>query len=149
MKQRNEIKIPLLGLPDSGQIDLIGTMMLLGIEGAYSHAERESCKKKIFSNVVQRMRTLLETMEELEIEVEDPALQYHVQTIFLQSPQIEESQLPLEIGQAISKLWNDSAVKRCHARLQEESCVYPTARYVSFPYKPCGYLLELITDTPF
>ena len=130
--QQNEIKVLLFGLPHSGQIDLIGAIMIQGIVGDFSIAERKSCKQKIFSDIVQRMRAILETMEERETELEDQALQYHVQTIFRQPSQIEESQLPPEIGQAISKLWTDSGVKRCYVRLQEESCLYPTTRYVSF-----------------
>jgi guanine nucleotide-binding protein G(i) subunit alpha len=58
-------------------------------EGGYSRDERESFKEIIYSNTVQSMRVILEAMESLELPLDDQRAEYHVQTIFMQPPQIE------------------------------------------------------------
>ena len=67
-------------------------------EGGYSRDERESFKEIIFSNTVQSMRVILEAMESLELPLDDQRAEYHVQTIFMQPPQIEGDSLPQEVA---------------------------------------------------
>lgn len=93
--------------------------MKLMYEGGYSRDERESFKEIIFSNTVQSMRVILEAMESLEIPLDDTRADYHVQTIFMQPPQIEGDSLPPEVGNAIRTLWNDRGVQECFRRSRE------------------------------
>jgi guanine nucleotide-binding protein G(i) subunit alpha len=88
-------------------------------EGGYSRDERESFKEIIFSNTVQSMRVILEAMESLELPLDDQRAEYHVQTIFMQPPQIEGDSLPAEVGAAIKALWQDAGVQECFRRSRE------------------------------
>ena len=88
-------------------------------EGGYSRDEREQFKEIIFSNTVQSMRVILEAMESLELSLEDPRMEYHVQTIFMQPTQIEGDVLPPEVGNAIGALWKDRGVQGCFRRSRE------------------------------
>lgn len=118
MTQRNEIKMLLLGAGESGKSTILKQMKLM-YEGGYSRDERESFKEIIFSNTVQSMRVILEAMESLEISLEDPRADYHLQTIFMQPPQIEGDSLPPEVGNAIRNLWQDRGVQECFSRSRE------------------------------
>jgi G-protein alpha subunit len=88
-------------------------------EKCWSLDTRLSFKEVIFSNAVQSMRVILEAMESLEMMVEDLKNEYHVQTIFMQSAQIEADSLPPEVCRAIEALWEDSGVKRAFERSRE------------------------------
>lgn len=88
-------------------------------EGGYSRDERESFKEIIYSNTVQSMRVILEAMESLELPLDDQRAEYHVQTIFMQPPQIEGDNLPPEVGSAIKALWQDAGVQECFKRSRE------------------------------
>ena len=136
MLQRNEIKMlllgswmrrvqiflrmakPRIGAGESGKSTILKQMKLIH-EGGYSRDERESFKEIIFSNTVQSMRVILEAMESLELPLDDQRAEYHVQTIFMQPPQIEGDSLPPEVGNAIANLWKDAGVQDCFKRSRE------------------------------
>ena len=136
MMQRNEIKMLLLGgccsLPhtkrhkadtdqgagESGKSTILKQMKLIH-EGGYSRDERESFKEIIYSNTVQSMRVILEAMDSLELPLDDQRAEYHVQTIFMQPPQIEGDSLQPEVGAAIAALWKDAGVQECFKRSRE------------------------------
>lgn len=118
MAQRNEIKMLLLGAGESGKSTILKQMKLIH-EGGYSRDERESFKEIIYSNTVQSMRVILEAMESLELPLDDQRAEYHVQTIFMQPPQIEGESLPPEVGAAIKALWQDAGVQECFKRSRE------------------------------
>ncbi|TKA51663.1 Guanine nucleotide-binding protein subunit alpha, partial [Friedmanniomyces simplex] len=67
---RNEIKMLLLGVGESGKSTILKQMKLIH-EGGYSRDERESFREIIFSNTVQSMRVILEAMESLELPLDD------------------------------------------------------------------------------
>jgi guanine nucleotide-binding protein G(i) subunit alpha len=127
LMQRNEIKMLLLGAGESGKSTILKQMKLIN-EGSYSRDERESFKEIIFSNTVQSMRVILEAMESLELPLEDPRMDYHVQTIFMQPQQIEGEVLPPEVGNAIEALWKDRGVAECFKRSREYQ-LNDSARY--------------------
>lgn len=118
MAQRNEIKMLLLGAGESGKSTILKQMKLIH-EGGYSRDERESFKEIIYSNTVQSMRVILEAMESLELPLDDQRAEYHVQTIFMQPPQIEGESLPPDVGAAIKSLWADAGVQECFKRSRE------------------------------
>ncbi|KAL2859984.1 guanine nucleotide-binding protein subunit alpha [Aspergillus lucknowensis] len=115
MVQWNEIKMLLLGAGESGKSTILKQMKLIH-QGGYSREEKESFKDIIYSNIVQSMCMILEAMEALELPLEDARNQYHVQTVFMQPPQIEGESLPLEVGNAIAALWHDTSVQECFKR---------------------------------
>lgn len=108
----------LTGAGESGKSTILKQMKLIH-EGGYSRDERESFKEIIYSNTVQSMRVILEAMESLELPLDDQRAEYHVQTIFMQPPQIEGDSLPPEVGQAIAALWKDAGVQECFKRSRE------------------------------
>jgi guanine nucleotide-binding protein G(i) subunit alpha len=108
----------LIGAGESGKSTILKQMKLIH-EGGYSRDERESFKEIIFSNAVQSMRVILEAMESLELPLEDPRAEYHVQTIFMQPAQIEGEYLPTEVGGAVEALWKDAGVQECFRRSRE------------------------------
>jgi guanine nucleotide-binding protein subunit alpha len=118
MQLRNEIKMLLLGAGESGKSTILKQMKLIH-EGGYSPDERESFKEIVYSNTVQSMRVILEAMEQMEIPLDEPRNEYHVQTVFLQPSQIEGSSLPPEVGVAIKSLWSDRGVQDCFRRSRE------------------------------
>lgn len=118
LMQRNDIKMLLLGAGESGKSTILKQMKLIH-DGGYSRDERESFKEIIFSNTVQSMRAILEAMEALELPLEDPNSEYHVQTIFMQPPQVEGEFLAPEVGKAVSSLWRDAGVQACFQRSRE------------------------------
>lgn len=104
-----ENKSLLLGTSRSGKTTLLRSMKLL-LEGAYCPDELESFKEIIFSNVTKSMRCILEDMERLQVPLVDQRAEYHVQTIFMQPPQMEMESLPPEVTDAIRALLKDSYV---------------------------------------
>jgi guanine nucleotide-binding protein G(i) subunit alpha len=130
MQLRNEIKMLLLGAGESyfpflnilmslrGKSTILKQMKLIH-EGGYSPDERESFKEIVYSNTVQSMRVILEAMEQMEIPLDEPRNEYHVQTVFLQPSQIEGNSLPPEVGVAIKSLWSDRGVQECFRRSRE------------------------------
>lgn len=107
-----------VGAGESGKSTILKQMKLIH-EGGYSRDERESFKEIIYSNTVQSMRVILEAMESLELPLDDQRAEYHVQTIFMQPPQIEGDSLPPEVGAAIKALWQDAGVQDCFKRSRE------------------------------
>ena len=103
---------------DRGKSTILKQMKLIH-EGGYSPDERESFKEIVYSNTVQSMRVILEAMEQMEIPLDEPRNEYHVQTVFLQPSQIEGSSLPPEVGVAIKSLWSDRGVQDCFRRSRE------------------------------
>jgi guanine nucleotide-binding protein G(i) subunit alpha len=88
-------------------------------EGGYSTDEREAFKEIVYSNTVQSMRVILEAMDGMDIPLAEPRNEYHLQTIYMQQPQMEGNTLPPEVGLAIKSLWADVGVQRAFDRSRE------------------------------
>jgi guanine nucleotide-binding protein G(i) subunit alpha len=88
-------------------------------EGGYSTEEREAFKEIVYSNTVQSMRVILEAMEPMGIRLNEPRNEYHLQTIFLQPPQMDGTVLAPEVGVAIKSLWADHGVQLAFDRSRE------------------------------
>jgi len=116
--QQSEVKMLLLGAGESGKSTILKQMRLIH-DGPYSSAECDSFKEIIYSNTVQSMRVILEAMDSLDIPLENPDSQYHVQTIYMQPSQIEGNVLHEDIGKAVAELWKDGGVQACFARSRE------------------------------
>ena len=79
-----QLKILLLGASESGKSTLLKAMRLFQ-EGPWTAEERRSFSEIIFSNVTEGTLSVLEAMESLEITVDSSEIEYHLQTIFMQS----------------------------------------------------------------
>lgn len=110
--------IVVAGAGESGKSTILKQMKIIN-DGGYSREERESFKEIIYSNTVQSMRVILEAMESLELPLDDARAEFHVQTIFMQPPQIEGDVLAPEVGTAVEALWKDAGVQECFNRSRE------------------------------
>ncbi len=117
-RQAQTTLIIIAGAGESGKSTILKQMKLIHDNG-YSREERESFKEIIYSNTVQSMRVILEAMESLELPLDDARAEFHVQTIFMQPPQIEGDVLAPEVGTAVEALWKDAGVQECFNRSRE------------------------------
>ncbi|PVU90220.1 hypothetical protein BB559_001044 [Furculomyces boomerangus] len=115
---KNEIKMLLLGAGESGKSTIIKQMKLIH-DGGYSYEEKDSFKEIIFSNTIQSIHVLLDAMDALDIQLDNPDLQEHVNIIMNLPGQIDAEYFPPEISQAIKLLWNDKGVQYCFSRSNE------------------------------
>ena len=65
----------------------------------------------IFSDIVQSMRIIFDGMQRMELTLDGPEAEHHIQTIFAQPPRQEGNVLPPEVGQAIKFMWGDTNVR--------------------------------------
>lgn len=88
-------------------------------DNGYSEEEKLAYRDIIYVNIVQSMRTILEAMEKREIPLGDTNNELHKQVIMGLPSQMEVKTLPVEISEAIAKLWLDSGIQACYARANE------------------------------
>ncbi|OMH81281.1 Guanine nucleotide-binding protein subunit alpha [Zancudomyces culisetae] len=115
---QKEVKILLLGAGESGKSTVVKQMKLIH-ENGYTYDERESFKEIIFSNCMQSARALLEAMDTLEIDLENPRNQINVDLIMDTPTQIESDDFPPELMMAIKSIWSDGGVRECFSRSSE------------------------------
>jgi len=118
IRERNEVKMLLLGAGESGKSTILKQMKLIHGSG-YNEEERESFKEIIFSNTVQSMRVILEAMQHMGIAFKNPDNSGHAQVILEQPNQIEDDVLPEEVTEAVKSLWVDAGVQECFGRSRE------------------------------
>jgi guanine nucleotide-binding protein G(i) subunit alpha len=85
----------------------------------YSEQDRLSYREIVFSNVVQSMKVVMDAMDSLGIQFQNPDNLVYKTCIVEQPAQIEGDVLAPEIVTAIKCLWNDEGVKSCFARSRE------------------------------
>lgn len=112
-KRKTDANVLLLGTSQSGKSTLLKSMSIL-IHGhsAFDHSYREDYKTLIFTRLVWAMRIILEEMESSYIPLDDQRTEYHVQTIFMQSLEIDIKDLDPEVAIAIKALWSDRGVQK-------------------------------------
>ncbi|KAH8556852.1 guanine nucleotide binding protein alpha subunit [Umbelopsis sp. PMI_123] len=115
---RNEIKMLLLGAGESGKSTILKQMKLIH-DGGYSQDERESFREIIYSNTTQSMRVILEAMETMDIDFENPNNREYAAVILDQPPQIESDVMPPDVGNGVKSLWQDRGVRQAFARSNE------------------------------
>ncbi|KAJ3204744.1 guanine nucleotide-binding protein subunit alpha [Dinochytrium kinnereticum] len=115
---KNEVKMLLLGAGESGKSTILKQMKLIHDNG-YNNDEREAFKEIIFSNTVQSMRVILEAMQNMGIQLANPANEKHKAVILDMPNQIEADVFPPECAAAVKALWVDDGVKECFGRSRE------------------------------
>jgi guanine nucleotide-binding protein G(i) subunit alpha len=130
IRARNDIKILLFGSGNSGSVrhpifyrfvlahthtygeqsNILEQMRNIA-HGSYTREERESFKRIIFANAVQRMRTILDSLPLLELTVlpENVALQLTVLSLPFQT---KTGTLPADVIGAIVGLWEDPSIRQ-------------------------------------
>ncbi|KAI8578839.1 hypothetical protein K450DRAFT_244779 [Umbelopsis ramanniana AG] len=88
-------------------------------DGGYSQDERESFREIIYSNTTQSMRVILEAMETMGINFQNPNNSMHATIILEQPPQIESDIMPQDVGNAVKALWQDNGVRQAFNRSNE------------------------------
>lgn len=117
-ESRRDAKILVLGSSQSGKSVLLRSMQILHGINDYDHNFPETFKEAIFTNMVQGMKTVLDTMESSDASLEYKENEYHVQTI-MEPAQIDSGPLDPNVALAISSLWNDTGVRECFNRSEK------------------------------
>ncbi|KAI0411931.1 G-alpha-domain-containing protein [Xylaria grammica] len=111
-------KFLILGTSESGKSTVLQGMKL-ALEGSYTLDEKLSFREIIWSNIVQSTRAILDTMEALNLPLDDhERLEYHVVTIYMQ-PALSETTPGPEVSEAISALWLDEGFQSAYNRRNE------------------------------
>ncbi|XP_012735232.2 guanine nucleotide-binding protein subunit alpha-11 [Fundulus heteroclitus] len=116
-KNKNELKLLLLGTGESGKSTFIKQMRIIHGKG-YEESDRRGFIKLVYQNVVTAIQALIDAMHTLKIEyVEEQNLNYaeklkEVDVIYVTSLQSWEVD-------AIKRVWNDHGVQQCYNRRRE------------------------------
>ncbi|KAJ3006348.1 guanine nucleotide-binding protein subunit alpha [Thoreauomyces humboldtii] len=115
----SEIKMLLLGAGESGKSTILKQMKLIHDRG-FSDKERETFRMIVFSNVVHSLRAILEAMQQMDIQLQDPENEGNRSVVMeLPAAILESERLPSSITIAIKALWQDPGVKTAFARSRE------------------------------
>ncbi|KAI7866372.1 G protein alpha subunit [Spinellus fusiger] len=118
MSQQKEVKLLLLGAGESGKSTILKQMKLIH-EGGFSSNERLNYREIIYSNTIQSMSVIMEAMETLRIELENPDNQGHKEAIQSLPSQSSSYGMPEDIARAIMALWADEGVQKTFRRSNE------------------------------
>ncbi|KAI9021026.1 G protein alpha subunit [Phycomyces nitens] len=118
MNQQNEVKLLLLGAGESGKSTILKQMKLIH-DGGFSPDERMNYREIIYSNTIQSMSVIVEAMETLGIQLENPANRGHKENIKVQPSQMDLYVMPDDIARAIVALWTDGGIQETFKRSNE------------------------------
>ena len=104
----SHVKMLLFGISESGKSTVLKGIKLHE-DGAYTKNERSSFSEVFFSNLTLGVHRALEAMESLDIPFDTPALEHHVNTIFMQP--IKMNSIPPEVCDAIRGLIRDEGFR--------------------------------------
>lgn len=118
-KRKASPMILILGTSYSGKSTLLDSMKLsLHGNEIYSHVFREKVKRVIFTDMIWRMRTILEAMDRSGISLQNQENEQHVKTIFMQPAEANSGPLDPDFALAIKALWSDNGVRE-HSKSRE------------------------------
>jgi len=112
----NEVKLLLLGAGESGKSTIVKQMKIIHQSG-YSDEERLAFKEVIYSNTIQSMKVILNSLSKLAIELEKEDNKAKADMISALSASGDAWND--EVYKAIKDLWADKGVQDCHARASE------------------------------
>ncbi|CAH1787847.1 unnamed protein product [Owenia fusiformis] len=118
--ERRTMKLLILGASDSGKSTFSKQMKILHHNG-FSEDELIHMKSLIYSNTIQAIYNILDAMENLEIELEDPQYKRDAESVEMLCDPINRGHMDMtpEIGNAIRNLWTDKGVQKCFQRSNE------------------------------
>ncbi|ORY76358.1 guanine nucleotide binding protein alpha subunit [Protomyces lactucae-debilis] len=116
-KLHREVKILLLGAGESGKTTVLKQMRLIHASG-FSVQERQHWRTVVFQNLLVSMRTMLEAMELLEVELRQENEDYI--DLFLRDYEIERNEpLPAAFYGAMTRMWQDEGIQEVALRGNE------------------------------
>ncbi|KAG1151564.1 hypothetical protein G6F37_001440 [Rhizopus arrhizus] len=118
LNEKNEVKLLLLGAGESGKSTILKQMKLIH-EGGFKDEEREAHKEVIFSNILQSILVILESMCNLGIDLGDAKNQVYADHVMRYKTQIDQFTMSPELTEAIKALWKDSGVQETFVRNNE------------------------------
>lgn len=85
----------------------------------FTDAERESYRELVLTNVIQAMRLVLENMENLGLQLQDPALETYI-PLLMDLPNVQEYEpFPDHYLAPLKSFWQDNGVQQCYQRGNE------------------------------
>ena len=115
---KNEIKLLLLGAGESGKSTIVKQMRIIHEDG-YSPGECKHYKKVVHSNILQSLFAILQAMKKLEINFKETARRDDVKILYEITGNSSERMISYELGEIISRIWNDEGVQHCFSRSRE------------------------------
>ncbi|CDH53895.1 g-protein alpha subunit [Lichtheimia corymbifera JMRC:FSU:9682] len=113
-RMKTEVKLLLLGAGESGKSTVLKQMRLLHAAG-FSASERESYRVIVFSNIFSIMQTLLEIVQQLDIEIHDKQLQEDARGYFREMPPLAKDEpFPPDYLDILKKLWADEGIQSAY-----------------------------------
>ncbi|KAK4683577.1 hypothetical protein P7C73_g6666, partial [Tremellales sp. Uapishka_1] len=116
-KMAREIKLLLLGAGASGKSTVLKQMRVIHNKG-FTQDEIEDYRKIVFLNIVSGMRSIIDTMDELNMSVTVPNRKY-IQLVDQDVPINTGEPFPMRYLEALSSLWKDEGVVKCYERAHE------------------------------
>jgi guanine nucleotide-binding protein G(i) subunit alpha len=114
----NEIKLLLLGAGESGKSTIMKQMRIIHQDG-YSPGECKHYKKVVHSNTLQSLFAILQAMKKLEINYKQSARRDDVKILYEITGNSSERMMSYELGEIMSRIWNDEGVQHCFSRSRE------------------------------
>ncbi|KAI0785911.1 heterotrimeric G protein alpha subunit 4 [Abortiporus biennis] len=116
-KLAHQVKVLLLGSGDSGKSTILKQMRLIH-RVPFSAQEIETYRQLVFNNLTHGMKYLLDSMEDMNIEISDSVIPY-IQLIEDASDLRDGQQFPPDYLEPLRKLWEDPSVQKTWARGNE------------------------------
>jgi GTPase SAR1 family protein len=126
-KTRRTVKLLLLGAGDSGKSTIAKQMKIIHLDG-FSDEERLGYKTTIANNILTAMRTLIHQSNKFEYQLAK-GNESRAQVI-ISMPRDQEPVVTKEIGEIVSSLWQDPAIKQTFARSSEYQLNDSTQYYI-------------------
>jgi guanine nucleotide-binding protein subunit alpha len=129
MKQsRTEVKMLLLGAGESGKSTILKQMKLIH-EGGYSVQEKRAFKAIVYNNLAMSSKMLVQAMEDLNIDFENPANMEEKALVMDLPDQVSGEDFSEPVVQAISSIWKDGGTQECFKRSGRDFYLIDSAKY--------------------
>ena len=116
-RDRKIIKLLLLGAGESGKSTLVKQMKIIHSDG-FSDEDCLGFKRALYVNLVEGMRAIVENMDILGIDYENPQLEQRANEILTASVP-DTGDLDFKILKTIEQLWIDRGIQRCFEHAHE------------------------------
>ncbi|TDL22342.1 guanine nucleotide-binding protein alpha-2 subunit [Rickenella mellea] len=105
-----QVKVLLLGSGDSGKSTILKQMRLIHNVN-FSQQEFESYRQLVFNNLTQGMKSLIDALDDMGLEVSDD--NQHYISMIEDAPDLKDSQeFPMEYYEPLKSLWEDENVQK-------------------------------------
>ncbi|KAI7869320.1 small G-protein GPA3 [Spinellus fusiger] len=114
IRQKNELKILLLGSGESGKSTVVKQMKIIHQNG-YTSEELQLWRPVILKNSIDSIKDVLKSADKLELEFENPNAKEAIATIdsYVFPTRDPCPMIPEAVANAISLLWNDKNMPDC------------------------------------